>query len=358
MSIPFFRKTIDFKHTRFDKKSIRNYFPQISASDENRIIDYKENCFYKYLQYNYAIAATLHVLYKAKRFSKKAILLTSGSKKRINHILTYFNEKFSINLMDYFSHDNIYFKEDIGCINKYDFIFNKLPIDNFTNVAILEDDEQELRYLIQKGLHEDQLFTGAYPRFFQIKKNSYLSQTTDAYFHSHYSNRGKLGNPDYICTLKNDNNKPEYTFRNSQIKLAEILFADFALLKKQINFDMICMVPRSKKENFYTLDQQIIRKIVSETAQKLSVCDGTKHIIRNINTRTTHRFDDIDGKMPFKGITKSTCYISDDVKDKNILLVDDIYTETVNIDEDAIQALLDKGAKNVTFYAVAKTIKK
>ena len=28
--------------------------------------------------------------------------------------------------------------------------------------------------------------------------------------------------------------------------------------------------------------------------------------------------------MPFKGITKSTCYISDDVKDKNILLVEDI----------------------------------
>jgi len=33
-------------------------------------------------------------------------------------------------------------------------------------------------------------------------------------------------------------------------------------------------------------------------------------------------------------------------------LVDDLYTKGVNIDEDAIQALLDKGAKNVVFYSV------
>lgn len=38
-------------------------------------------------------------------------------------------------------------------------------------------------------------------------------------------------------------------------------------------------------------------------------------------------------------------------------MIDDIYTETVNIDEDAIQALLDNGAQAVVFYAVAKTKK-
>lgn len=42
-------------------------------------------------------------------------------------------------------------------------------------------------------------------------------------------------------------------------------------------------------------------------------------------------------------------------KDKDILLIDDIYTKTINIDEDAIQALIESGAKSVTFYAVGRT---
>ena len=43
---------------------------------------------------------------------------------------------------------------------------------------------------------------------------------------------------------------------------------------------------------------------------------------------------------------------------KDILLIDDIYTKTVNIDEDAIQALLDNGARSVFFYAIGKTVSK
>ena len=43
------------------------------------------------------------------------------------------------------------------------------------------------------------------------------------------------------------------------------------------------------------------------------------------------------------------------VKSKRILLVDDIYTEGVNIDEDAIQTLYEYGAKKVIFYSIAKT---
>ncbi len=36
------------------------------------------------------------------------------------------------------------------------------------------------------------------------------------------------------------------------------------------------------------------------------------------------------------------------------MLVDDIYTPSVNVDEDAINALLNAGACTVTFYAVGK----
>lgn len=61
--------------------------------------------------------------------------------------------------------------------------------------------------------------------------------------------------------------------------------------------------------------------------------------------------------MPYVGITHDTCNISEEVDGKDILLIDDIYTKDVNIDEDAIQALYDKGAKSVTFYSICKTYK-
>ncbi len=49
-----------------------------------------------------------------------------------------------------------------------------------------------------------------------------------------------------------------------------------------------------------------------------------------------------------------TCEISPNVKEKDILLIDDIYTPGVNIDEDAVNALLKMGARTVTFYSVGK----
>lgn len=62
--------------------------------------------------------------------------------------------------------------------------------------------------------------------------------------------------------------------------------------------------------------------------------------------------------MPYPGITKATCTISEEVRGKDILLIDDLYTEGVNIDEDAIQALLDNGAVSVIFYSLGKTLKR
>ena len=57
------------------------------------------------------------------------------------------------------------------------------------------------------------------------------------------------------------------------------------------------------------------------------------------------------------GITKATCTISNEVKGKDILLVDDLYTPELGIDDDAIQALFDHGASSVIFYSIGKTLK-
>ena len=102
-------------------------------------------------------------------------------------------------------------------------------------------------------------------------------------------------------------------------------------------------------------------KVVSVVVDGLNgYNNGTAYIIRHTNTRTTHMDRSGyggDGNLPYVGITKATCKISNEVIDKDILLIDDIYTSGVNIDEDAIQSLLDKGARNVYFYAIGKTLK-
>lgn len=91
----------------------------------------------------------------------------------------------------------------------------------------------------------------------------------------------------------------------------------------------------------------------------LNLHNGTLFISRHTHTRTTHlqRYDTI-GSMPYNGITADTCHISDEVSGRNIILVDDVYTKSVNVDEDVIQALFDKGAKSVCLYTIAKTVKK
>ena len=42
------------------------------------------------------------------------------------------------------------------------------------------------------------------------------------------------------------------------------------------------------------------------------------------------------------------------VKDRNILLVDDIYTHGVFVAEDVLQTLLNLGAKSIIMYVIAR----
>ncbi|MCB0541814.1 MAG: amidophosphoribosyltransferase, partial [Bacteroidetes bacterium] len=83
--------------------------------------------------------------------------------------------------------------------------------------------------------------------------------------------------------------------------------------------------------------------------------DGSEYIKRVKDTKTTHRARSGhggNGDMPYPSITLDTCSFSLNVKGKDILLIDDLYTNSVNIDEDAIQALFDKGANSVIFYSI------
>lgn len=199
---------------------------------------------------------------------------------------------------------------------------------------------------------------------FTIEANSFLNEDTVAYYHDDY-HPGKWGKEgcieNIICTLKNDITPfHESILQNRSQLLSVILKQDLPQILRHSKFQnlTVCVVPRAKVN--YQKDQLLFSKTISDVVSKLpGFINGTNFIRRILDTRTTHRNKfgyGGNGPLPYEGITINTCNISEEVKGKDILLIDDLYTETINIDEDAIQALLDKGAKSVTFYAIGKTI--
>jgi len=201
---------------------------------------------------------------------------------------------------------------------------------------------------------------------FTIASNHFLNQDVQAFYHTDFFGYGKPNNPDYLNVLKNDNhqnwsvsqlNNAAHLFRN-------VLIADLPQILQLLQLDTltVCVIPRAKADNIYRVNQLFFKSTVQTVVTQLNgFVDGTNYISRHTNTKTTHLRKPIegyvnDGDSPYTGITIDTCNISNNVRGRDILLIDDIYTKTVNIDEDAIQALLNNGAKSVTFYAVAQTV--
>jgi hypothetical protein len=203
---------------------------------------------------------------------------------------------------------------------------------------------------------------------FTIQKNDYLSHDTMAFYHSDYYSGGgqwKISGTieNMICTLENDVTPyPSDILKNASQRLENILLEDLPQIIRQIGKSnlTVCVIPRAKTK--YNYDQLLFRKTVSDVVNRLNgIYNGTNYIVRHTDTQTTHKIKSGfggSGRSPYPGITKETCTISDEVTGKDILLIDDLYTKTINIDEDAIQALVDKGAKSVVFYAVGKTVSK
>ena len=195
-----------------------------------------------------------------------------------------------------------------------------------------------------------------------------LSRNISAFYHEDYQGGARrheiAGTIEYlICTFKNDV-RPYSRYRLEDVinHLTKILNADFPEILRQCNYQSlrVCVVPRAKRENYYRDDQKLFRSTIQNVVQNTQGFeDGTHDIIRHTDTATTHLARSGHGGIgcqPYVGITLDTCNFSDNVKNQNILLIDDLYTKTVNIDEDCIQALLDKGANNVLFYSIGKTM--
>lgn len=194
----------------------------------------------------------------------------------------------------------------------------------------------------------------------------FLKSNVTAFYHSDYNSGGAWEMQDtienMIWTLKNDVDAFPERLTKAQEKLSLIISEDLQeILKKLRKVKLtICVVPRSKAENYYRKDQLLFRETISNVVDKMpNFENGTSYIIRHKNTRTTHldrNGEGGDGNLPYPGITTDTCTISKQIKGKDILLIDDLYTKSVNIDEDAIQSLIDNGANSVCFYSIGKTI--
>ena len=188
-------------------------------------------------------------------------------------------------------------------------------------------------------------------------------QSIQALHHTDYVGYRRPANPDYINTLKNTfNSSPTSTLNGAVQELRAILLVDLPQILQtlQLNSLTVCVIPRAKTN--YQPNQLLFKTTIRNVVKQLNgFYDGTDYIIRHTNTRTTHlpvkmSSYNNDGSTPYPGITRATCNISNNVRGKNILLIDDIYTRTVNIDEDAIQAILDNGARSVVFYSIGKTV--
>jgi DNA helicase IV len=199
---------------------------------------------------------------------------------------------------------------------------------------------------------------------FIIENNIFLKRSTIGYYHQKYTGFRQPGNPDFLNTLKNTfDSEPHKNLIEARDKVIEILKDDLPQIIKEQSMSncMLVCVPRAKSIKSFSNSQLMFKEAIKIAANNIpGAIDGTDCIIRVVNTRTTHLGNASgipnDGDKPYPGITVATCEINKTrIMNQNIILIDDIYTRNVNIDEDCIQALLDNGANKVIFYSIGYT---
>ena len=327
----------------------------VSRNMQESVISQKREIYNKYLKDTIKMPLACKILEIVSK-TNMTILATQSEKQRAIDTLQYHNlhAKFTYSV----------FREDLQeeQQNKYAHVVQKYNL-NPQNIFVFEDNEIEIANALTAGIPQKNIISLLKPHV--ILPNHFLKRKTQAYYHIDYVGYLQPFNPDFINVLKNqDGSTNSEKLRHAQDELKEILLNDIAQIYSTAGVSplTICVIPRAKAETEYQPQQLLFRATIKEAVEQLkqrfhySLEDGTNYIIRHTNTRTTHLQDhDTDGEKPYPRITCETCTISENVYGKSILLIDDIYTSNVNIDEDAIQALYDNGARKVLFYTIAKT---
>lgn len=203
------------------------------------------------------------------------------------------------------------------------------------------------------------------------------------YFTDYYTGMGTEGNPDYINHLKADDNLgyvylgghdgSRWLWNMNAASLAyRVLEYSLSTLVEQglaPKNPTVCYVPRAKREEHYSSYQLAFKQVLRDVVRDLGYNDGIDYIQRVKNMPTTHRKDEslcyFEGdpvieveKNDQVNFMAQSCTFSEEIRGKDIILVDDIYTRGVNIDEYAYRSLLEAGAKSVILYTLACTYKR
>ncbi len=200
---------------------------------------------------------------------------------------------------------------------------------------------------------------------YTIVQNEYLNKDIKAFYRCAYYGLNKPHNPNYLNILKNTfGNEYASKLLTAKNSVKFNLANEISSILSNVEDDeiTICVVPRSKSLNSYNGTQLKFMEAIREAIplvihSKNNLVDGNDFIVRHTDTLTTHLRNTGyagEGSAPYQGITRDTCNISGRVRGRHVLLIDDIYTKNVNIDEDAIQCLLDCGANDVTFFSIAR----
>lgn len=342
---------------RITKEQIAT-IPDITQDQITQIIECKKRVYrYQINRGNSSPYITYQIL---QQYSKRnnCYIITSADRSRAEQIVAFYQ-------LNNYAKDIIY----TTCDSKYDNICEKVGA-NASNIILFENEQSAIEQAIQNGINPNQIvFVKENLLKFHkiIADERYLNKTTIGYYSLDYVGYQHWNNPDFINHLKNQfNNTPLEKLQNALKELTKTLIRDISYIYSltKVQHLTVIGIPRAKAENTYTPNQllfkQGIRNAINELIQKgLNLEDGTNYILRHTDTKTTHLARtgiQNDGNLPYPGITKDTCNIDQRVSGKDILLIDDIYTKTINIDEDAIQALYDNGAKSVVFYSVCKTV--
>ena len=197
-------------------------------------------------------------------------------------------------------------------------------------------------------------------RYGKIGMDAFLDRDVDFYFHDFYHGFNSSANTlKYINHLKNDRRDYDRVIAQCEDKAATVLAADLTELVGMYGPLTVCGIPRSKRESVYPPEKMGLKRAIRKAiAMNPNLADGMDYIVRHTNTLCTHRSYwgyGGDGESPRPGLMRDTCNLSADIAGKNIVLVDDIYTAGVGIDEDGVQALLDAGAKSVIMYTFGCT---
>jgi len=355
---------------RFDRKAIEIQFPRFTGDQIQKIVVEKEKIYHHFLSTTKLNTALAYALRKYGR-THVTVLVTNGKRERVMAVLEHHK------LSDKF--DYVFTNDTDGGENKYEKCISNLGIQPDKAIAF-ENSEEEIEKARKAGIKAINPNIRTTTHSFTIEKNQFLDRPIQGYYHQDYVGYRMPGNPDFINHLKNTFGDVKHEdLRAAEWKLAQILEEDLDRIRA-IAMDhnhqnlTVCVVPRSKAIHTYKPDQMLFRNTIDALIETYFaygdalggpkmyfIENGLDYITRHTNTRTTHMSRSGyggDGDMPYPGITKTTCHISEKVRGRNILLIDDIYTKTVNIVEDCIQALFDNGAKSVVFYAVGKTRRK